>query len=191
MKTKIRQSADHPDRDEMLRALRTGEVPFRQHLAVCSSCRLVYDFLLINRHVETLDSVVPPSEACHRHSTLPLVASNWLPCRTETGKSVRDSWTGLLATVTRDSAVGLERSLRFASGSISLELVADRTPEGWRFAARCYRGPIPSGEFILKIGNKRIPPGLHSCYSWSSLKPPRTIQLLSPSLRLIFETGLW
>jgi hypothetical protein len=87
--------------------------------------------------------------------------------------------------------MGFERNLHFASGAIRLELVADRTPEGWRFAARCYKSEIPSGEFILKIGTKRILPGLHDCYSWFSPKPPRTIQLLSPSLRLVFETGKW
>ena len=191
MKTRTRQFADHPDRDEMLQALRKGEVPFQQHLTVCSSCRLVYDLLLINRYSETLDFEAPPPEAYYRHSTLPLTASNWVPRRTDIGESIYDSWTGLPATVTRDSAMGLERSLRFASGSISLELVADRTPEGWSFAARCYRGSAPSGEFILKIGGKRISPGLHYCYAWTSLQPPRKILLLSPSLRLVFDTSLW
>jgi hypothetical protein len=191
MKTRTRQLNDHPDRDELLQALRTGEIPFQQHLGVCDSCRSIFDFLLINRRLETPDLVTPSPSAYHRHSTLPLVASNWVPRQTDFGKSMYDSWTGLPATVTRNSAMGLERSLRFVSGAISLELVADRTPESWRFAARCYRDQIPSGEFILKIGRRRLSPGLHDCYSWTSPKPPHTIQLLSPSVRLVFDTGLW
>jgi len=191
MKTRTRQFSDHPDRDEMLRALRTGEVTFRQHLAACGSCRSIYDFLLLQRHIEPPSSTAPSPDALCRHSRLPLISSNWVPRRTVMGKSVRDSWTGLPATVTRDSAMGLERSLSFSSAGISLDLVADRTPDGWRFAARCCRDQVPSAEFVLKIGRKRLSPGLHKCYSWTSLKAPRTIELLSPSTRLVFETGLW
>jgi hypothetical protein len=175
----------------MIEALRSGDVPFHRHLEKCEVCRRDLEFLRLSNHLEALDLVAPSPRAYHRHGALPLSVSNWLPRRTETGKLARDSWTGLPATVTRDSAMGLERSLRFTSGPISLELVADRTPEGWRFAARCYRGSAPSGEFILKIGGKRIPPGLYDCYAWTSLQPPRKIQLLSPSLRLVFETGSW
>ena len=191
MKTKPVQFADHPDRDEMLSAIRTGELTFREHLANCSWCRDIYDFLLLGRRVETLESAAPAMDTFQRHCSLPLSASGWLPRRTVVGKAMHDSWAGLPATVTRDSAMGLERSLRFVSGAISLELVADRTPGGWRFAARCYRNEAPSAEFVLKIGRKRLSPGLHQCYSWTSLKAPRTIQLLSPSLKLVFDTGTW
>ena len=191
MKAKTRQFADHPDRDEILRAVGTGEVPFRQHLAGCGLCRDVHDFLFLSRYLKPLDVSAPSPDSCHRHSALPLVVSNWLPYRTKIGKATQDSWTGLPMTVTRDSAMGLERSLRFESGAISLELVADRTPDGWRFAARCYRGSVAAGEFILKVGKRRLSPGLHNCYSWFSQKPPRTVQLLSPSMRLVFEVGVW
>jgi len=191
MKYRSRDVTLHPDRDEILRAARSGKVPFEKHLGVCASCRSIYNFLLLDESLALLDGSTPLPGALHRHSCLPLSASNWLPRQTKTGKSVHDSWTGLPVTVTRDSAMGLERGLRFTSGTISLELVADRTPEGWRFAARCYRGAVPSGEFILRIGKQRLSPGLHDCYTWTSSRPPHKIQLLSPSLRLVFDTGLW
>ena len=181
----------HPDRDEMLAAIRTGELPFREHLANCSWCRGIYDFLSLGRCVERLESTAASSDAIHRHCSLPLSTSGWLPRRTEVGRPLYDSWTNLPVTITRDSAMGLERNLRFVSGAITLELVADHTPGGWHFAARCYRDGAPSAEFVLKIGRKRLSPGLHRCYSWTSLKAPRTIQLLSPSVRLVFDTGTW
>jgi hypothetical protein len=191
MKAKTRPYDDHPDRDELLRAVKTGDVPFRRHLAVCDSCRSIYNFLLLRREVESQALPAPSIETFRRDGTLPLVAANWTPRRTEVGHLERDSWTGLPLTVTRDSAMGLERSLRFSAGTINLELVSDRTADSWRLAARCYCCEIASREFILKVGTKRLRPGLHDCYSWTSLKPPRTIQLLSPSLRLIFDTGIW
>jgi hypothetical protein len=191
MKQKHVDIVGHPDRDDLLRAARTGEVPIRQHLAACESCRGVYSLLLLDEHLGLLDVSLPFPRELSKHANLPLLSSDWIPRRTDTGKTVHDSWTGLPVTVTRDSAMGLERSLRFASGPITLELVADRTPEGWRLAARCYRSEVPSGEFILKIGRRRMAPGLHDCYSWSALLPPRKIQLLSPSLRLVFDTDSW
>ena len=114
-----------------------------------------------------------------------------MPRKATTGRSTHDSWSGLPATVTRDSALGFERSLRFESGPVVLELVADRTPDGWRFAARVYRDQKPSGEFILKVGRNRLQPGLHHCFAWSSARPPHSIELLSPSLKLEFDTGIW
>jgi hypothetical protein len=191
MKHKHANTTGHPDRDDLLRAVRTGEVSFRQHLAECESCRNVYGLLLLDEHLGLLNVSTPFPRELSKHANLPLLKSDWIPRRTDIGKSVHDSWTGLPVTVTRDSAMGLERSLRFSSGPISLELVADRTPEGWRFAARCYRSGVPSGEFVLKIGRQRIAPGLHDCYSWTALQPPKKIQLLSPSLRLVLDTGTW
>jgi len=181
----------HPERDQIVQAVRSGVVPFRDHLEECESCRSVYEFLLLCHRVECTDFEEAHPAAVNRHAALPLVIGDWTPRNSQIGRTVRDSWINLPATVTRDAAMGLERSLRLSAGPIALELVGDRSPEGWRFVARCYRRGAATGEFVLKVGRERLQPGLHECYSWTSRKPPRRIQLLSPALLLTFDTGKW
>jgi len=190
MKVKNGQKDDHPDRNAMLRALVEDEIPFREHLKICDSCRTVFEWLRLSRQMKALELATPSPSTYLRHGNLPLFASDWVPRRSLAGQSVYDSWTHLPATITRDSAMGLARNLRYTAGEVTLELVADRTPEGWHFAARCYRGASPSAEFVLQVGKRRMQPGLQYCYAWTAPRPPRRIQLLSPSLKLVVETGL-
>jgi hypothetical protein len=102
-----------------------------------------------------------------------------------------DSWRSSPATVLRDAARGMERRLRFIAGKISLELVVERRPEGYSFVARCYRGGRPSTEYILKVGRERLQPEYRSCYFWTSRKPPRNMQLLSPFLKVDLDRVQW
>ena len=116
---------------------------------------------------------------------------NWVPANLVEGRAVDDSWSGLPALATRDAAKGMERHLLFRAGPIALVLNACRDPQGWRFVARVYRKSEATHEFVLKTGREKLRPGFRDCYYWTANRPPRRLQLLSPSLGIDVEDIKW
>jgi hypothetical protein len=183
---------NHPDRDEMLRAIVTGSVPFKSHLARCETCRMLFELLSIHR-AEAPDSLisVPPVGALYRQMAISRLAESRNPERSVSGAIIFDSWQHLPVSQTRDAAPGLERRMRLKSDQYLLELIGDRQLREWDFVARVYDRARVTREFILKVGRRKLYPELQDCFFWSSARPPRRIQLLSPSLRVDFGNIKW
>ncbi len=113
------------------------------------------------------------------------------PERSVPGAVVFDSWQDLPVTQTRYVAPGLERRLRLRSDRYLLELVGDRQLREWDFVARVYDREKVTRQFILQVGRRKLYPEVQDCFYWSSARPPRRIQLLSPSLRIDFGNIKW
>ncbi len=190
MMKQSRAITEHPERGEMLRAVRTGEVPFQTHLDECEQCRTMFELMAVSQTVGDISRTRVSSDSASSSAILPLLIGNWMPRDLVRGTSVLDTWQSNPAAL-RDSACGMERRLRFAAGDISLELVVERRPEGYRFVARCYKGGRASSEFVLKIGKERLSPEFRGCYFWTSNRPPRKLQLLSPSTNIECDSILW
>ena len=178
-------------KDEMMKAIETGKVPFGAHLEECRDCREMFEFLasvdISNR--SQLDT--PSEELISRLSLIPLLSGTHKPAQTVSGRVGFDSWSQLPALAARDGAKGMERRMRLKAGRITLELVAEHRPEGWEFTARVYDGRQVTSDYVLKVGRKRIPAGLQSCFFWSSERPPKRIQLLSPKVLIDFGQLNW
>jgi hypothetical protein len=184
MKKTKKKSPAHPGRDEIMAAVRLGNVPFSSHLEECRMCRTIFKFLKMSLGGRSGSPPKPPTDLLAKHATLPFLIGNWEPGQVRTARVTHDSWNGLPALALRDASMGMERRLSFSAGALVLELVASRRLSGWRFAARVYDGGKPSRKNVLKIGRVRRQPGYQDCYYWNSSQPPRTLQLLSPDLQI-------
>jgi hypothetical protein len=182
----------HPDRNDMLRAIVTGSVPFAAHLTHCETCRTLFGLLSVH-HTEAPDShISPPSvSALYRQMAISRLAESRNPEHSVPGAIIFDSWQHLPASQTRDAAPGLERRMRLEYGQYLLELVGDRQLREWDFVARVYDRARATRQFILQIGRRKLYPEVQDCFYWSSARPPRRIQLLSPSLRIDFGNIKW
>jgi hypothetical protein len=182
---------DHPDRAEMLKAIKSGTVPFASHLDCCPACRQLFELLLHYGAAGRGPHAEPSPESVYRHIAIARLAESRRPKRTLAGSVVYDSWAQLPALQMREAALDGERRLRLAASEYSMEFIADRQLKIWDFVARVYDRDTATSEFILQIGRKKLYIRAHQCYFWSAKNPPRRIQLLSPSFRIDFGRLRW
>lgn len=187
----MKSGGTHPGREEMIRAIKSGSVPFRDHLKQCQACREMFDVLSKIVKPSEAKETPAPMESVYRHMAVPRMIESRHPRRTIDGSVVFDSWSQLPAMQTRDSGYGVERRLRFRADRFILEFVAEHQQGCWQFVARVYDGDKVSPEFILQVGRKKLHHEGHRCFFWSSSKPPGKIQLLSPSFRIVLDKLSW
>ena len=183
--------AEHPDFEELLQAVSTGDLTYGAHLKECEQCRFFYELAEVSKTTRSIFEAGKRSQTPRQASMLPLLVGNWTPRTTELGKIEYDSWRIDHAIALRDAAKGAERRLCLSSGKISLELVVERRPEGFSFAARCYKDGLPSDEFVLNIGRKKLLPDMYDCFFWNSGSLPKKLQLWSPTKLIDFTQVLW
>ena len=181
----------HPGREEMIRAIRSGSISFKSHLKQCQACRQVFELLSKRIKKPMIEPVDPPMRSVYRHMAVPRMIESRHPARTMDGNVVFDSWSQLPIVQTRDSGYGVERRLRFRADRFTLEFVAEHQQGRWQFVARVYDGCTVTPEFILQVGKTKLVPEGHRCFFWSSTRPPRKIQLLSPSVKIVLDGLSW
>ncbi len=187
MKTK----GKHPERKEMLRAIKTGKVPFRSHMDECKECRDLYT-ALSSFPVSGKPSMIQPSrDALASSMAVPALSRSRKPVRKVVGRLSFDSWTASPALDTREAPLGITRRICLEAGAVTLEIVAERTREGWDFVARAYRSGKVASEFALRVGRNSILPRAQGFYHWSSARAPRVINLRSPDLHVSFKGLTW
>ena len=187
----MKSNKDHPERDELIMAARTGQVPFTDHLRGCDPCRSLFEALKWLGAEAGRPEWTLPRELLRRHKAIPLLVASLRPTRSVTALRIFDTWTSRPALAVRQAAFGVERRVRFAVAQYEIELVANRQLGSWDLAARVYEnGAITSG-FVLQAGRRKLPIGCGECFVWSSPRPPRRLDLLSPDLRIRLERLLW
>lgn len=187
----MKNKDQHPDRPEMLQAIESGEVSFESHLAQCKSCRQTFELLMIFSGAGNPPLHQSSSEAIGRHVAIGRQEETRYPSRTIFGELITDSWSQLAVAQLRDATVGLERRLTLRANAVSLELVAERIEDKWQFVARVYKEDAVTTEFVLKVAGRNLAPQTEGFYHWSSVRPPRTLRLLSKSLKIDFENVSW
>ena len=181
----------HPSRAAMLKAVESGSVPFASHLEKCAACRVQFELMQSFAHPGGESLTTSGADAVSRLAVIPHLERRRLPERRLSGSLAQDSWAQLPAVALRDAAIGLERRIRLVAGSIALELVAERQADGWEFVARVYRNEETSSEFVLKAGARKLLSKSEGFYHWSSNRPPRTFELISPSVHVNFDKVSW
>lgn len=175
----------------MLKAIKSGKVPFASHLKQCENCRILYDLLVSHGAVDSQKLERPSRIAVHRSALIPKLVQSRRPARDLPGRVEFDSWAQLPAMQIREAPSDLERRLRLTASGYTLELVADRRGQGWEFVARVYDKERVCTEFILQVGRLKLGTEAHDCYFWSANKPPQRLRLLSPALKIDFGEISW
>jgi len=187
----MRTDNKHPGREEMVQAIRSGTVPFRSHLKQCQACTQVFELLSKTVTKSAAEPANPSMQSIYRHMAVPRMIESRHPARSMDGAIVFDSWSQLPVVQTRDSGYGVERRLRFKADRFTLEFVAEHQQGRWQFVARVYDGDTVTPDFILQAGRRKLVPEGHRCFFWSSTRPPKKIQLLSPSLKIVLDGLSW
>lgn len=183
---------NHPDRTEMLKAIKSSTVPFEKHFDECASCRDL--FQLLTEFTVPVDSntiVEPSPNAVIRAGMIPALAKASRPRIVRTGHIEHDSWSGMSAMQARDSVSGMERQLQLVAGSVRVGLIAERTHSGWSFIARIYNKDSVSSEYVIKVGRQKITSGQSNVYRWQMVRPPRKLVLVSTTGSIAFEDVVW
>lgn len=175
----------------MFEAIKTGRVPFRNHLAQCESCRQLFELLSLSGEADQSALTAPSPASLYRARAIALQDRSRQPERSLKGELAHDSWSGLPAQQVRDAAFSGERRLRFKTGETVLDLVIEKTAGQFELVARVYEKGLPSTRYLLQIGRRKLYPENHNCFYWNSTQAPRRISLLSPSVKLDFGTLAW
>lgn len=187
----MKKAETHPDRASLLRAAQSGKVPFASHLARCAECRELYELFVQYGPDERLKDLAPSPQSVALAKAIPRLVASRRPARAVAGRVAFDSWADVPAVQLRSAVGTLERRLRFEAGKYTLEIVAERAQKEWEFVARIYERQEVTSEFILKVGSRKLVPQSQRCYYWTAKNPPRTLQLLSPDLKIDFGKLTW
>jgi hypothetical protein len=132
----------------------------------------------------------PSTDAIRRLGALPLLFEENATKSTKSGRVQFDSWAeGGVAL--RDATAGHVRRVRLASGSVGLDLVAERGTGGWQFTARAYHDGNVSHDYILKVGGAKLSPRSGGYFQWRTRGVPRQLELNSQNNRITFEQIAW
>ncbi len=181
----------HVSREEMLRAIEGGSIPFIKHLEVCEECATL--FRLVKQYSGSdLPAIIKPDKNCiKRFAAIPLYEKIRRDVKPQYGKLVFNSWAQLPAVQLRDVSPGFMRRLCFQAGQIKLEIIAERQQFDWEFTARVYDAGDVSLEWVLVAGRKRLLPGSLGFYQWTSRSKPSRIKLLNSRGQINFERVSW
>lgn len=192
MKHKTTNKNNHPDRVELFKAIKTKSKNVADHISWCEDCKDIFDILTLTVDQKELIDWSACEELTNKCSQIPKLISSRNPVNRITGSIKYDSWSQLQSAQLRDAAQGLERRFLLTGGIISLELVAERRPDGWDFTARVYKHKKPiSSQFILKAARQTVFVNTTDGFSWFSHRPPKMIQLCSPEMQISFKGLIW
>jgi len=185
-------ASSHPSRQQMLEASKSGNIPFSNHLKHCSTCRDLFEFLGSALFQRKISDEKASDRLLTECTQIPLLERSRLATKSRRGQLTSDSWVGMPAAVLRDAASGMERRIRLTCGSLVLDLVAERRPDGWDFSARVYESrKVASRNYVLQAGRQKLLAGSRGVYTWTANHPPGIIRLLSPEQQINFDRLDW
>lgn len=187
----MKRNISHPDRNELIAAIKAGEDKFADHLSACDRCRSFWELLTWSGFGPGQVTWEPPDDLVLKHQAVPLVVASRRPARRVHGQLLLDTWSDRPALAVRLAATGVERRLRFEAGRYVVELVANFVESEWEFVARVYDDQAIAKNFVLKVGGRKISAGRGDCFFWNSKRPPRRLSLLSPDLQVDLEDLQW
>lgn len=181
----------HISREEMFEAIRSGNIPFREHLNECMMCNVLFRLLKQYSGKDTRTIIKPESSSIKRFSAIPMLHQVGRKPKRQRGKLVFDSWAAVPAFQLRDISPDFIRRLCLQAGRIQLEIIAERQQEMWEFTARVYDGYEVSMEWILSAGRRKLFPVTFGFYQWASKVKPHCIKIFNKNYHIDFEKISW
>ena len=181
----------HPSRQALLKAIKSGKMPFHAHLKTCQGCRDLYEMLQQYELIGESALLPSSSSSVSLLAAIPVASQKTKVSRSINGLLTSDSWQNSSATALRDNGVGLERRLAFEAGRITLEIVARRQNQQWEFIAQVYDHKKPTTTYALKAGKGFLAPAVDGFFHWFAKKPPKTLKLLSETVQIEFAKISW
>ena len=184
------KSKENVERQQMIKAIKSGDKSFRRKLSESSGDRTLFDLMeRLGTGGGRLDQ--PDKSAIARHSTVPLASAATPRNATLRGRVSFDSWANHPAPALRDATAGHTRRFRLTAGKVVLEVVAERLQNQWEFVARVYKNEEVSSEYVLNVNKKRYLPEGQGFYHWSSSTVPKQLAIMSADTAITFEELKW
>lgn len=184
------KSKDNVERQQMIKAIKSGDKDFRRKLSESSGDRTLFDLMeRLGTGGSRLEQ--PDKSAIARHSTVPLASAATPRKATLRGRVSFDSWANHPAPALRDATAGHTRRFRLAAGKVALEVVAERLQDRWEFVARVYKDEEVSSEYVLNVNKRRYLPEGQGFYHWSSQTVPKRFAIMSTDTTITFEDITW
>ncbi|UCC43375.1 MAG: hypothetical protein JSU65_09530 [Candidatus Zixiibacteriota bacterium] len=185
------RNSTHPDKIQLIQALRTGRIPFQDHLKACENCRTLVGILKWSGAGVGPLAWEPSEAAVRRSKAIARIDQSRKPLKTLTGAIIFDSWKSQPALAVRQAPFGIERRIRFKLQQYTMEFVGIRQMTGWEFVARVYDGDAVTRQFVLQTGTRKLVVGSGDCFHWHSQQPPRRMRLLSKLLGIDLGSLQW
>ncbi len=182
-------SSKHPDRNALLKAIKTENKSILRHLEECEMCNDIYQLLLLTNIGQL--RYEPPKDLITRCKRIPLMIESRKPLKHSKGTVQFDSWKNMPALAVRQAPFGIERRIRFIFKQFTFEFVGSRYTEGWNFIGRVYKDELVNSEFILQVGSKKIHLGNDDCFHWVAKHPPHRLKLLSKEIGIDLGSLQW
>ena len=187
----MKNSRPHPTRAALLKAVRTGRIPFREHLKHCPACRSLFELLRAFPLAGQKPLCRPSAQAMSRLAAIPALVGTGATPRRRTGNIEFDSWSHMPALQLRDLGPGSVRRLSLKAGRTTLELVAEQHEGHWEFTARVYQSGRVSSCWALSAGGRRLLPQSMGFYLWTARQAPRTISISNDTEAIEFGGLSW
>jgi hypothetical protein len=181
----------HPTRQELLKAIKNGNISIERHLQECIECSTLYFLLEQYSEYDSLVISRPDDEIIKRYASIPLLSATENKVKPLFGKLVFDSWAGIPALQLRDKDQDGMRRLCMRAGRIRLEIIAERQQYNWSFTARVYDDDEIASGWILSAGRDKILPDSLGFYQWNTSKKPHSLKLFNLNNKINFKKISW
>lgn len=166
----------HYTRDDLLKIIKNPQLKPKGHLAKCESCRQMLELLRRYSFVGQLPLNNAPEGWIRNAISIAEKPGLMEKAKGKLIELVFDSWLAPEPVGVRGAAAMEHRRLRFEKSSITFDLRAEKHKDGWQFIAAA-GGTERQGRH-LRVDKKDYFPDNSGIYQWSSVKPPRKIELI-------------
>lgn len=180
---------DHPTRQELIAAARTGKVWFASHLHTCVECRDLFSlFRAFPLAGEPLLQSAPSAWVARASSIAESKVSALV--RKLTASLTFDSWTLTPALGVRGPQTG-KRRLQFSVEDTTIDLQAVHKADRWQMTARVVPEQAEFTAYQLTVNRQSIFPDSQGYFVWSAARPPIRLSIRSNERIITFPKLSW
>lgn len=176
MKNKMK---DHPNRQELISAARTGGEKFSKHLKDCDWCRTFFELSQKYQVAGELQLEDAPQNWVAQAVALAEKETITGKLKSLVATLTFDSWSMPLPAGVRGEGLLQERRIRFEIQDKKLDLRAEHRRNRWDFVARVTDSEGRHVECTLLAGKKELTADKDGFYQWSSVRPPVKFSILT------------
>ena len=182
---------NHPDRTELLLAVKSPSVEINSHLEKCQDCAEIFAMLVkfqVAGKTELTDApahlITKVKQLFEQHeSVLAKLKRNAF-------ELIFDSWSNLAPASVRNSAVLHERRIQFQAETLLFDLRAEKQKSDWNFTVQVTLEGSPD-EVKVVIGKKEYSVNEFGLIQWNSKKPPTSIRLIDKDTSIELPEIRW
>ena len=168
---------EHPTRQAMITAAKSGRVTFVRHLDECVECRDLFAlFRTFPLAGEPALSGAPSAWISRAGSIAESKVSALV--RRLTASLAFDSWTLAPAVGVRGPDTG-KRRLQFSAEDLTIDLQAVHKADRWQMTARVVPDEIGRSAIQLMVDRQSIFPDDQGYFVWSTARPPTRLLIRS------------